>query len=137
MCGIAAIVGKEGQDIVQLRRLLLPIEHRAEAKYFNDSLDLGKCVLGMNRLAIVDREHAKQPIHSSDGRYFIIFNGEEEVVCTDFGGYLFAVHGCRLKKCHLFFRGKMQQVKYLPLILLLQTTVRPLFHYHLLIVNHN
>ena len=76
MCGISAIFGKNKQEIAQLEKMLKPIAHRGEKRYFNESADFGTCVLGMNRLAIIDRERAKQPISSSDGRYHIIFNGE-------------------------------------------------------------
>lgn len=54
--------------------MLSQIEHRGnnnyEYKIFNEA------ALGTNRLAIVDRERAHQPIMSADGRYSIIFNGE-------------------------------------------------------------
>lgn len=76
MCGIAAIIGKTKQNKKELEAMLLPIIHRGEKKYFNESADLDTCVLGMNRLAIVDRERAKQPMKSSDGRFYIVFNGE-------------------------------------------------------------
>lgn len=76
MCGIAAIIGKNRQESNRLEKMLVPIAHRGEQKYFNESADFGTCVLGMNRLAIVDRERAKQPISSSGGRYHIVFNGE-------------------------------------------------------------
>ncbi|MEO8637484.1 MAG: asparagine synthase (glutamine-hydrolyzing) [Candidatus Taylorbacteria bacterium] len=76
MCGIAAIIGKKKQESGRLKAMLAPIAHRGEQKYFNESADFGVCVLGMNRLAIVDREKGKQPISSSDGRYHIVFNGE-------------------------------------------------------------
>ena len=59
MCGIAAIIGKTKQNKKELEAMLLPIIHRGEKKYFNESADLNTCVLGMNRLAIVDRERAK------------------------------------------------------------------------------
>lgn len=76
MCGIAAIIGKSKQNSKRLKKMLAPIAHRGEQRYFNENADFGTCVLGMNRLAIVDRERAKQPISSSDGRYHIVFNGE-------------------------------------------------------------
>ncbi|VAW15256.1 Asparagine synthetase [glutamine-hydrolyzing], partial [hydrothermal vent metagenome] len=76
MCGISAIIGKTKQNKKDIEAMLLPIINRGEKKYFNENTDLTTCVLGMNRLAIVDREKAKQPIKSSDGRYYIIFNGE-------------------------------------------------------------
>lgn len=76
MCGIAAIIGKNKQDPKELTKMLAAISTRGEKKYFDESAEIQTCVLGMNRLAIVDREHAKQPISSSDGRYSIVFNGE-------------------------------------------------------------
>jgi asparagine synthase (glutamine-hydrolysing) len=76
MCGIASIIGNQKQDSGMLKEMLLPIIHRGEREYFNESLDLGNCVLGMNRLAIVDRQRAKQPIGSNNGEFYIVFNGE-------------------------------------------------------------
>ncbi len=76
MCGIAAIIGKNKQDRAELTKMLAAISSRGERKYFDESAEIETCVLGMNRLAIVDREHAKQPISSNDGRYSIVFNGE-------------------------------------------------------------
>lgn len=76
MCGIAAIIGETKQDKKELEAILLSIIHRGEKKHFNESANLNTCVLGMNRLAIVDRERAKQPMKSADGRFFVVFNGE-------------------------------------------------------------
>lgn len=76
MCGISAIIGKQKQSPQELERMLRTIACRGESNHFNESADFGVCVLGMNRLAIIDREKAKQPIKSADGRYVIVFNGE-------------------------------------------------------------
>jgi len=76
MCGIAAIIGNEKQSSDQLEGMLKTIAYRGEPNHFNESANFGFCVLGMNRLAIVDREKAVQPITSADGRYTIVFNGE-------------------------------------------------------------
>lgn len=76
MCGIAAIIGKQKQSSEVLQEMLQEIAYRGESNHFNESADFGYCVLGMNRLAIVDRDNAKQPISSSDGRYTVVFNGE-------------------------------------------------------------
>lgn len=76
MCGIAAIIGESKQSMKDLEEMLLPIAHRGEKKYFNESADLNTCVLGMNRLAIIDRDRARQPIKSFDNKYYIVFNGE-------------------------------------------------------------
>ena len=42
----------------------------------DETLEFPHCHIGMNRLAIVDRNNAKQPISSKDNRYHIVFNGE-------------------------------------------------------------
>jgi len=76
MCGISAIIGNKKQSSKKLEAMLKTIACRGESNHFNESADFGLCVLGMNRLAIVDREKAKQPITSADGRYVIVFNGE-------------------------------------------------------------
>lgn len=76
MCGISAIVGKEQINTAELQSMLYPIAHRGDQEYFNENKVLNGCVLGMNRMAIVDRENAKQPMASMDGRYYIVFNGE-------------------------------------------------------------
>lgn len=55
MCGIAAIIGRDKQQGKVIKKMLLPILHRGEKKYFNESLNLGNCVLGTNRLAIVEQ----------------------------------------------------------------------------------
>lgn len=76
MCGIIAIHNQTKKVEDKRLAMLYPIAHRGEQKYFNESAVFENCILGMNRLAIVDRQKAKQPMHSNDGRYNIIFNGE-------------------------------------------------------------
>lgn len=76
MCGISAIVGKGQVNTVELQSMLSPIAHRGDKKYFNENNIFSGCALGMNRMAIVDRKNAKQPMASMDGRYYIVFNGE-------------------------------------------------------------
>lgn len=73
MCGIAAITNST--DSQKLESMLEQIRSRGEKNHFNESASFS-CVMGMNRLAIVDRDKAVQPITSSDGRYVIVFNGE-------------------------------------------------------------
>lgn len=74
MCGIAAVIGKKNTQ--ELTSILESIKHRGEANYFNESVSFDNACLGMNRLAIVDEEHAQQPIFSEDGRYACVLNGE-------------------------------------------------------------
>ena len=75
MCGIAGILNEE-RSLAETKiiKMLAQIEHRGnnnyEYKVFDDA------VLGTNRLAIVDRANAKQPISSRDGRFTIVLNGE-------------------------------------------------------------
>lgn len=74
MCGIAAITNSSNSK--KLEQILGQIKSRGEIHHFNEHASLEYGQLGMNRLAIVDREKAAQPITSSDGRYVIVFNGE-------------------------------------------------------------
>jgi len=75
MCGIAAICGPQ-KNLQRLEDMLRTIAHRGESQYFNESAEFTTCVIGMNRLAIIDRDHARQPVSSADGRYYGILNGE-------------------------------------------------------------
>jgi asparagine synthase (glutamine-hydrolysing) len=76
MCGIASIVGNKPNKGIILTEILERISHRGEKKYFGELENLEFCSLGMNRLAIVDRENAKQPICDISKRYWIVLNGE-------------------------------------------------------------
>ena len=72
MCGIAAVIGKP--DRIGVRKMLRLIKSRGES--FNEHKIFPQAALGTNRLKIVDRKHAQQPVTSEDGRFAIIFNGE-------------------------------------------------------------
>ena len=80
MCGIVAIIGKAEND-VQLddlaHSMLLTIDHRGDEDKVGSvySPAPGAC-LGCNRLAIVARDNAKQPMALPDGSISIAFNGE-------------------------------------------------------------
>src|SRR3989338_8550761 len=80
MCGIVAIIGKAEND-VQLddlaHSMLLTIDHRGDEDKVGSvySPAPGAC-LGCNRLAIVARDDAKQPMSLPDGSVSIAFNGE-------------------------------------------------------------
>jgi len=76
MCGISGIVGKDwARD--QLERMVKIQHHRgpdAQAFYWSEDNLTG---LGHNRLSIIDlHEEANQPFVSTDGRFFLVFNGE-------------------------------------------------------------
>lgn len=74
MCGIAGISGDLANPVT-LNKMLKRISHRGEARYQQESAVLEGIVIGMNRLAIVDEEHGKQPASWND-EVFCIFNGE-------------------------------------------------------------
>src|SRR5690349_444776 len=78
MCGIAGIVPDRDADPAQLeqwvRRMCAAIVHRGpddEGFFVSPHV-----ALGMRRLSIIDVVHGHQPMHSADGRYVIVFNGE-------------------------------------------------------------
>lgn len=78
MCGIAGIYSKESVDRLEIR-----IDKMNDA-IFHRGPDSGafytfehKVALGHRRLSIIDlREIANQPMHSNDGHFHLIFNGE-------------------------------------------------------------
>ena len=73
MCGIAGIIGTPDRN--SLEKMLQATKHRGpnhQGTYKDDF-----AALGMNRLAILDTSSAgNQPMHSSDGRYILVYNGE-------------------------------------------------------------
>jgi asparagine synthase (glutamine-hydrolysing) len=75
MCGIIGFQSKEINNKEELINIMLnTIKHRGpddEGFFANKDIALGHV-----RLAIIDLAHAKQPMHSKDGRYCIVFNGE-------------------------------------------------------------
>ncbi|TVP54158.1 MAG: asparagine synthase (glutamine-hydrolyzing) [Mongoliibacter sp.] len=75
MCGIAGIIGHKA-NIKALKSMLNVQTHRGP-DHMGTFLVERECALGHNRLSILDlSEAANQPFISSDGRYFLTFNGE-------------------------------------------------------------
>ena len=70
MCGIGAIINGN-KDIKQM---MSPVKARGES--FNENITGKGFSLACNRLKIVDRENAKQPISNEDNTIFVVFNGE-------------------------------------------------------------
>ncbi|MGA2647110.1 MAG: asparagine synthase (glutamine-hydrolyzing) [Candidatus Sulfotelmatobacter sp.] len=76
MCGIAGIVGRQGDviDAAEVRRMCQTIVHRGpddEGVYAS-----GPIGLGMRRLSIIDLAGGRQPIHNEDKSLWVVFNGE-------------------------------------------------------------
>ena len=93
MCGFVGFTGSE--NATYDRQAVIDamgerIAHRgpdSAGTYVSD-----KVCLGFRRLSIIDLEGGSQPIHSSDGRYVIVFNGEiynyrelREMLIKDYG----------------------------------------------------
>lgn len=75
MCGIGAIYGVNIQNgEFSIKRSLEVVKHRGHS--LNEITVLDKCVLGANRLEIVDRPKAVQPQTNEDQTAFVVFNGE-------------------------------------------------------------
>lgn len=75
MCGFVAILQDAPiVDIATAKRALDTIAHRGPdaAGEWRD----GEVFLGHRRLSIIDLATGDQPMHSHDGRYVIVFNGE-------------------------------------------------------------
>jgi asparagine synthase (glutamine-hydrolysing) len=80
MCGIFGLVADRfrgiEQSLTDLDVGLARIGHRGPdgaGKWVSDN---GRVALGHVRLSIIDLEAGAQPMHSDDGRYTIIYNGE-------------------------------------------------------------
>ncbi len=72
MCGICGFYAAEDREL--LRRMNASIEHRGpdDEGYFSDDT----CSLAMRRLAIIDVQLGKQPMHNENEDIWIVFNGE-------------------------------------------------------------
>ena len=78
MCGICGLTGYGLSGVGQetIRAMTAALAHRgpdAQEVWLDAQ---GRCALGHARLSIVDLETGSQPMHSADGRYTIVFNGE-------------------------------------------------------------
>lgn len=77
MCGITGVAAKTGIEMNVIEMMTNRLTHRgpdAKSVYINESSTIA---LGHTRLSVIDLSvAANQPMHSSDGRYVIVFNGE-------------------------------------------------------------
>ena len=75
MCGFSGFFGTGNYDReLTIEKMSELIAHRgpdSDGKFVDEY-----CALGFRRLSIIDLEGGSQPIHSQDGRYVIVFNGE-------------------------------------------------------------
>ncbi len=73
MCGIAGIIGKGTEQALDA---MLKIQYHRGPDFTGKYVEEG-VFLGHNRLSIIDlHPEANQPFISSDGEYYLIFNGE-------------------------------------------------------------
>jgi asparagine synthase (glutamine-hydrolysing) len=73
MCGIIGIFG-ENESKVRAYQSLQMVVHRGGNTF--EVAGFGNAAIGANRLPIVDREHAKQPLKNEDSTVFAVQNGE-------------------------------------------------------------
>ena len=75
MCGIGAIFGQNITDgEAMIKKSLEAIRHRGYSLYEMKAFD--DCVLGANRLEIVDAPNGRQPQTNEDKTVFVVLNGE-------------------------------------------------------------
>ena len=75
MCGIAGIVGELPPDSAERLELALErLVHRGPDSAGTYAAD--GAMLGVRRLAIIDRQHGDQPIYNEDRRVAVVCNGE-------------------------------------------------------------
>lgn len=78
MCGIAGMASHEASDrrsVGATTRMVTALAHRGPDSH--GVQDLGQCVLGSTRLAIVDTsDRGRQPMTNEDGAIWIAYNGE-------------------------------------------------------------
>ncbi|MBE5895675.1 MAG: asparagine synthase (glutamine-hydrolyzing) [Lachnospiraceae bacterium] len=77
MCGIAGFIREDISREETIKKMNSRLQHRGpDAEGFWMDSESG-ITLGHKRLSIVDlSENGAQPMHSADGRYVIVFNGE-------------------------------------------------------------
>ena len=75
MCGIAGIVSNNNDQKNRMVQMLKEQRHRGPD--FSDYSELSGCILGHNRLSIIDiNSRSNQPFCDSTNRYSLVFNGE-------------------------------------------------------------
>ncbi len=72
MCGIAGVAGRSDPSLVA--QMCQSMRHRGpdDQGIFDDD----QVTLGMRRLAVIDLEGGRQPVHNEDESIWLVFNGE-------------------------------------------------------------
>ncbi len=78
MCGITGIVGDgAGSHVNSIQKILAAMDHRGPDGNGIYNSSRNDCIMAGNRLAILDiSKRASQPMHSEDGRFTFVYNGE-------------------------------------------------------------
>jgi asparagine synthase (glutamine-hydrolysing) len=76
MCGICGVLQRDGESVCE--QLIVEMNQRIQHRGPDDSGVYVKENIGIGntRLAIIDVDQGRQPISSSDDRYWIVYNGE-------------------------------------------------------------
>ena len=109
MCGIVGFINANSQPVSSeiLEGMNTCIVHRGpddDGFYVNENV-----ALGMRRLSIIDVAHGKQPMHTTDKRKWIVFNGEiynfqELKIDLEKSGHEFYTHSDTEVILHLYER---------------------------------
>src|SRR5215471_8366138 len=107
MCGIAGVIGREGEAVSTdyVRRMTDAIVHRGPDE--EGIRAHGNVGLGMRRLSIIDLSGGHQPIFNEDRSVSVVFNGEiynfptlrEELIAR---GHRFSTHSDTEVIVHLY-----------------------------------
>lgn len=78
MCGVVGLVSRTRPSLALLQALCAQLEHRGpdDVGVFIARCGAGWVALGHRRLAVLDPEHATQPMLTADGRAALVFNGQ-------------------------------------------------------------
>lgn len=74
MCGIAGVVGSAATTRQDVWGMIDCIKYRGVDEQGVEQL--GEAILGHARLAVVDPENGMQPMSNTDGKVWVVFNGE-------------------------------------------------------------
>ena len=76
MCGICGFISHNLDSSAVIEAMARALLHRGPDGVGTWVSDTGTLAVGQTRLAIIDLIRGQQPMHTTDGRYVIVFNGE-------------------------------------------------------------